>query len=47
VRYDKNVIEAQRKLLADLPLWQEIYERMSASIHRTAITNKPNHYDKL
>ena len=47
VRYDKNVIEAQRKLLADSPLWQEIYERMSASIHRTAITNKPNRYDKL
>ena len=47
VRYDKNVIEAQLNLLADSPLWQEIYERMSESIHRTAITNKPNHYDKL
>jgi predicted short-subunit dehydrogenase-like oxidoreductase (DUF2520 family) len=33
VRYDENVIEAQRALLADTPLKQDIYSLMSMSIH--------------
>lgn len=34
VRYDENVIGAQSKLLADNPLWQQIYDSMSRDIHR-------------
>lgn len=36
VRYDENVINAQQRLLADLPRMQEIYELMSKSIHERA-----------
>ncbi|MCR5269484.1 MAG: DUF2520 domain-containing protein [Prevotella sp.] len=36
VRYDVNVIEAQKKLLADAPEMQKIYELMSKSIHLLA-----------
>lgn len=36
VRYDVNVIEAQKELLADNPDMQEIYELMSKSIHLLA-----------
>ena len=34
VRFDENVIRAQAQLLSDSPLLQDIYERMSGSIHR-------------
>lgn len=34
VRYDENVIQMQSSLLADDPLTQDIYERMSLSIHQ-------------
>lgn len=33
VRYDENVIGAQKQLLAADPLLQELYERLSLSIH--------------
>jgi len=36
VRYDENVIEAQKALLVDEPLMQDIYELMSKSIHQLA-----------
>lgn len=36
VRYDKNVIQAQSLLLQDNPLLQEVYEKMSLSIHRAS-----------
>ena len=38
VRYDENVIEAQRQLLAGNPLMQEVYTLMSRSIHQHAQT---------
>ena len=34
VRYDENVIEAQKALLADDPVMQHIYDIMSKSIHQ-------------
>lgn len=34
VRYDENVIEAQRRLLADSPIAQQLYEVLSQSIHQ-------------
>lgn len=37
VRYDENVISMQTALLADHPLAQDIYERMSQSIHQKTI----------
>ena len=33
VRYDENVINMQRQLLADHPVMQEVYELLSRSIH--------------
>lgn len=36
VRFDENVIQAQRQLLADQPHLQELYMQLSESIHRTA-----------
>ena len=36
IRYDENVINAQKALLADEPLMQAIYEQMSKSIHQLA-----------
>lgn len=33
VRYDENVIEAQKALLADSPMAQQVYDVMSKSIH--------------
>lgn len=36
MRYDKNVIGSQTDLLKDEPLLRQIYEAVSASIHRTA-----------
>lgn len=39
VRYDENVMEKHKMLLAASPLWQNIYELMSKSIHQTAIIN--------
>ena len=37
VRYDENVISMQAAMLADHPLMQDIYERMSQSIHQKTI----------
>ena len=36
VRYDKKVIEAQRRLLADTPELQQVYDLMTESIHERA-----------
>jgi len=36
VRYDQNVIRSQVELLKDNPLYRQIYETMSISIHHTA-----------
>lgn len=36
VRYDEQVMEAQKALMADEPLMQQIYELMSKSIHKEA-----------
>ena len=36
VRYDENVIEAQKRLLADEPVMRDIYDLMSKSIHQLA-----------
>lgn len=36
IRYDENVITAQKQLLADEPEMQQIYDIMSNSIHRLA-----------
>lgn len=36
IRYDENVIEAQKRLLADEPLMRDIYDLMSKSIHQLA-----------
>lgn len=36
VRYDQNIIRAQSELLRDNPMFKQIYESMSLSIHRTA-----------
>lgn len=36
VRYDENVLERQKALLADRPEMQDIYDRMSRSIHALA-----------
>ena len=36
VRYDEQVLEAQKALLADEPLMQQIYDLMSKSIHKLA-----------
>ena len=36
VRYDRNVLEAQMSLLQNNPLYRDIYERMSRSIHEKA-----------
>ena len=35
VRYDENVLSAQRQLLADQPTLQAVYDLMSRSIHQT------------
>lgn len=35
VRFDENVIEAQKQLLADQPIAREVYDLMSKSIHYT------------
>lgn len=32
VRYDENVMNRQKEMLTDHPLWKELYERMSKSI---------------
>ena len=36
VRYDENVLNAQRQLLADQPTVQAVYDLMSKSIHQTS-----------
>ena len=36
IRYDENVIEAQKQLLADEPTMRDIYDLMSKSIHQLA-----------
>lgn len=45
VRFDANVIAAQKALLADEPLLSELYEKLSQSIHQYAI--HPPQHDKL
>ena len=45
VRFDANVMAAQKALLADEPQLSELYEKLSQSIHQYA-TNPPQH-DKL
>lgn len=42
VRYDENVIRTQMELLRDNPLFRDIYERMSMSIHLMAQNNQEN-----
>ena len=37
VRYDENVMEAQKQLLADEPLMREVYDIMSKSIHESML----------
>lgn len=37
MRYDKQVIQAQAALLADMPQVRDLYERLSRNIHRNAI----------
>lgn len=37
IRYDETVIRMQSQLLADNPLQKDLYERMSLSIHQTAM----------
>ncbi|MBR1447762.1 MAG: DUF2520 domain-containing protein [Prevotella sp.] len=36
IRYDENVIEAQKQLLADEPMMRQVYELMSKSIYQLA-----------
>lgn len=38
IRYDENVINKHLALLADDPLLQELYEKISKSIHNTLLT---------
>ena len=40
VRYDENIIRKQSMMLKDDPILKDIYDRMSLSIHRTALLNK-------
>lgn len=47
VRYDENVIEAQKTLLAHNPAMQQIYDIMSKSIHATANDKLCTDNDKL
>ncbi len=42
VRYDRNVLEAQRALLEGMPELQSLYDEMSRSIHRMALQEKKN-----
>ena len=37
VRYDEQIIEAQSRLLASMPLAREVYDVMSRSIHRLKV----------
>lgn len=37
VRYDENIIRKQSVMLKDDPILKDIYDRMSMSIHRTAL----------
>ena len=37
IRYDENVMEAQLQLMDNHPAWQELYRRLSASIHERAM----------
>ncbi len=39
VRYDENVINAQKQLMADSPTWQRLYGLLSESIHE--VHNRP------
>ena len=43
VRYDENVMQAQKQLLSDLPLHAQAYELLSKSIHYSQQTY--NHHD--
>lgn len=38
VRFDENVIRAQSLLMRDNPLLKDLYERMSMSIHKVALS---------
>ena len=40
IRYDRNVMDMQKNLLADTPRIQRIYEIMSDSIHEVAMASK-------
>jgi predicted short-subunit dehydrogenase-like oxidoreductase (DUF2520 family) len=42
VRFDKNVIEMQSRMLAHKPTARQIYDLMSSSIHETATTHNDN-----
>lgn len=39
VRYDENVMQAQKSLLDNNPMWKQIYELMSQDIHNMANDN--------
>lgn len=40
IRFDENVIRAQANLMRGNPMLKDLYERMSLSIHDTAIKNE-------
>lgn len=42
VRFDENVIAAQENMLNDSPLWKEVYDLMSRSIHQLAVQPRPD-----
>jgi len=47
VRYDQNVIRMQSEMLKDNPIFRQIYECMSLSIHREAQKEKQESHDRL
>lgn len=47
VRYDQNVIRMQSEMLKDNPIYRQIYESMSLSIHREAQRERKKSDDKL
>lgn len=43
VRFDENVIRSQSVMMRESPLLKDLYERMSISIHNTALAHERNH----
>lgn len=42
VRFDENVIRTQSMMMRDSPLLKDLYERLSISIHNTALAHERN-----